>query len=141
MQRGSAPGSRIPDPSTPAPCDDGGTGDATSADKPPAFCGSKASACRLAGAEIRRILEGIAIPDDLAAAITHQLARLGEQGAYAVRSSATARDQAAIAALKRDIRTKSGAALLDFILADPEERTARTLGSERVRPARRRRSP
>src|SRR5437763_12159085 len=43
-------------------------------------------------AEIRRTLEGIAIPDDLAAAITRPLARLGEQAAYAVRSSATAED-------------------------------------------------
>src|SRR5690242_21595584 len=41
-------------------------------------------------ADIRRTLEGIAIPDDLAAAITGALAQLGEQGAYAVRSSATA---------------------------------------------------
>jgi rifampicin phosphotransferase len=43
-------------------------------------------------AEIRLALEGIAIPDDLAAAITHSLARLGEQAACAVRSSATAED-------------------------------------------------
>jgi len=43
-------------------------------------------------AEIRRALEGIAIPDDLAAAITRSLARLGEPAAYAVRSSATAED-------------------------------------------------
>jgi phosphoenolpyruvate synthase/pyruvate phosphate dikinase len=43
-------------------------------------------------AEIRRILEGIPIPDDLATAITGPLARLGEQAAYAVRSSATAED-------------------------------------------------
>jgi rifampicin phosphotransferase len=43
-------------------------------------------------AEIRRILEGIAIPDELAAAITRPLALLGEQAAYAVRSSATAED-------------------------------------------------
>jgi pyruvate,water dikinase len=43
-------------------------------------------------AEIRRTLEGIAIPDDLAAAITRSLARLDERGAYAVRSSATAED-------------------------------------------------
>jgi len=42
--------------------------------------------------ELRRTLEGIAIPDDLAAAITRPLARLGEQAAYAVRSSATAED-------------------------------------------------
>jgi len=43
-------------------------------------------------AEIRRTLEGVAIPEDLAAAITRPLARLGEQAAYAVRSSATAED-------------------------------------------------
>ncbi len=42
--------------------------------------------------EVRRTLEGIAVPDDLAAAITRALARLGEQGAWAVRSSATAED-------------------------------------------------
>jgi rifampicin phosphotransferase len=49
-------------------------------------------AIRTLSAEIRRTLEGIAIPDDLAAAITLGLARLGEQAAYAVRSSATAED-------------------------------------------------
>src|SRR5438477_5228148 len=51
-------------------------------------------AIRALSAEIRRILEGIAIPDDLAAAIykSRPLARLGEQAAYAVRSSATAED-------------------------------------------------
>jgi phosphoenolpyruvate synthase/pyruvate phosphate dikinase len=43
-------------------------------------------------AEIRRTLEGIVIPDDLVAAIAGQLARLGGQAAYAVRSSATAED-------------------------------------------------
>jgi phosphoenolpyruvate synthase/pyruvate phosphate dikinase len=43
-------------------------------------------------AEIRRTLEGIAIPGDLGAAITGALARLGEQAACAVRSSATAED-------------------------------------------------
>ncbi len=47
---------------------------------------------RTLSAEIRRTLEGVAIPDDLAAAITRALARLGEQAAYAVRSSATAED-------------------------------------------------
>jgi pyruvate,water dikinase len=47
---------------------------------------------RTLSAEIRRTLEGIAIPEDLAAAITGALARLGEQAAYAVRSSATAED-------------------------------------------------
>ena len=49
-------------------------------------------AIRALSAEIRRTLEGIAIPDDLAAAINGQLARFGEQTAYAVRSSATAED-------------------------------------------------
>src|ERR671916_873283 len=49
-------------------------------------------AIRALSAEIRRTLEGIAIPDDLAAAITRPLARLGERAAYAVRSSATAED-------------------------------------------------
>lgn len=43
-------------------------------------------------AEIRRAIEAIAIPDDVAAAITRALARLGEQVPYAVRSSATAED-------------------------------------------------
>ncbi len=43
-------------------------------------------------AEIRAEVEGIAIPDDLAAAITGPLAALGEDAAYAVRSSATAED-------------------------------------------------
>ena len=49
-------------------------------------------AIRTLSAEIRRTLEGIAIPDDLAGAITRSVARLGEQAAYAVRSSATAED-------------------------------------------------
>src|SRR5262245_61686218 len=40
---------------------------------------------RTRSAEIRRTLEGIAIPHDLAAAITRPLARLGEQAAYAIR--------------------------------------------------------
>ncbi len=47
---------------------------------------------RTLSAEIRRTLEGIAIPDDLAAAITRALAGLGAGAAYAVRSSATAED-------------------------------------------------
>ncbi len=49
-------------------------------------------AIRPLSAEIRAILEAIAIPDDLAAAITRALDRLGEHAAYAVRSSATAED-------------------------------------------------
>src|SRR3954468_8306103 len=49
-------------------------------------------ATRTFSAEIRRTIEEIAIPGDLAAAITRALARLGENAAYAVRSSATAED-------------------------------------------------
>src|SRR5213080_886033 len=49
-------------------------------------------AIRTLSAEIRRTLEGVAIPEDVAAAITRELARLGEKAAYAVRSSATAED-------------------------------------------------
>src|SRR5215216_3308962 len=49
-------------------------------------------AIRMLSAEIRRTLEETAIPGDLAAAITRALAQLGEQAAYAVRSSATAED-------------------------------------------------
>jgi pyruvate,water dikinase len=49
-------------------------------------------AIRSLSAEIRRIIEAIAIPDDLAAAITGRLVRLGDHAAYAVRSSATAED-------------------------------------------------
>jgi phosphoenolpyruvate synthase/pyruvate phosphate dikinase len=49
-------------------------------------------AIRTRSAEIRRTLEGIVIPDDLAAAITSALAGLGGRAACAVRSSATAED-------------------------------------------------
>jgi phosphoenolpyruvate synthase/pyruvate phosphate dikinase len=49
-------------------------------------------AIRALSTEIRQALEGVAIPDDVAAAVTGALARLGEQAAYAVRSSATAED-------------------------------------------------
>jgi pyruvate,water dikinase len=47
---------------------------------------------RALSAEIRRTLEAVAIPDDVAAAITVALAALGEHAAYAIRSSATAED-------------------------------------------------
>jgi pyruvate,water dikinase len=49
-------------------------------------------AIRALSAEIRGTLEAVAIPDDLAAAITRSLAGLGDQAACAVRSSATAED-------------------------------------------------
>ncbi|MGG2464671.1 rifamycin-inactivating phosphotransferase [Streptomyces sp. RGM 3693] len=49
-------------------------------------------AIRTLSAQLRRTIEGIAIPGDLAAAITRALSQLGEQAAYAVRSSATAED-------------------------------------------------
>jgi len=47
---------------------------------------------RTLSAEIRRRVEGVAIPDAVGAEIANALARLGEQSAYAVRSSATAED-------------------------------------------------
>jgi rifampicin phosphotransferase len=43
-------------------------------------------------ADVRAAVEAIPIPDDLAAAIIRPMARLGEDAAYAVRSSATAED-------------------------------------------------
>ena len=49
-------------------------------------------AIRALSAEVRRVIEDVAIPDDLAAEIVRPLARLGERAAYAVRSSATAED-------------------------------------------------
>ena len=49
-------------------------------------------AVRALSAEIRRAIEDVVIPDDLAAAVTRPLVQLGEQAAYAVRSSATAED-------------------------------------------------
>src|SRR4029077_6113468 len=49
-------------------------------------------AIRTLSAEVRRTLEQIAIPDDLAAAIPRWVAGLGGQAASAVRSSATAED-------------------------------------------------
>jgi phosphoenolpyruvate synthase/pyruvate phosphate dikinase len=42
--------------------------------------------------EIRKIIEGISIPEDLDEAIARFLSRLGEKTAYAIRSSATAED-------------------------------------------------
>lgn len=47
---------------------------------------------RTLSAQIRRTLETVAIPEDVAAAINGEVARLGEHAAYAVRSSATAED-------------------------------------------------
>ena len=49
-------------------------------------------AIRTISAEIRLAVEGVAVPDELAAAIAGSVAGLGEQAAYAVRSSATAED-------------------------------------------------
>jgi pyruvate,water dikinase len=43
-------------------------------------------------AEIRGVVEGVALPGDLVAEVGEALTRLGEQAAYAVRSSATAED-------------------------------------------------
>jgi pyruvate,water dikinase len=49
-------------------------------------------AVRTLSAAVRRTIEEISVPDDLAAAVTRGLARLGEPTACAVRSSATAED-------------------------------------------------
>ncbi|HSD90214.1 MAG TPA: rifamycin-inactivating phosphotransferase [Kofleriaceae bacterium] len=49
-------------------------------------------AIRAASADIRRLIEGAVIPDDLRHEIEQWLARLGDKNAYAVRSSATAED-------------------------------------------------
>ncbi|MEU7476615.1 rifamycin-inactivating phosphotransferase [Lentzea sp. NPDC042327] len=47
---------------------------------------------RRGSAEVRRVLEGVAVPDEVTAAITGAVTRLGAEHAYAVRSSATAED-------------------------------------------------
>ena len=47
---------------------------------------------RAVSGEARRTIEALAIPDDLRATIVRSLAALGENAAYAVRSSATAED-------------------------------------------------
>lgn len=49
-------------------------------------------AVRALSAEARRTVEEVAVPDDLAAAVTDALAGLGDDAACAVRSSATAED-------------------------------------------------
>jgi phosphoenolpyruvate synthase/pyruvate phosphate dikinase len=49
-------------------------------------------AIRALSLRVRSAIEAIAIPDDLAGAITGALGRLGDEAAYAVRSSATAED-------------------------------------------------
>lgn len=49
-------------------------------------------ATRTLSAEVRRAVEAVAVPEDVAEAITGALARLGAHDAYAVRSSATAED-------------------------------------------------
>ncbi|ROV66364.1 rifamycin-inactivating phosphotransferase [Streptomyces globisporus] len=49
-------------------------------------------AVRALSAKVRRAVEEAVIPDDLAAGIIGAVARLGEEAAYAVRSSATAED-------------------------------------------------
>lgn len=49
-------------------------------------------AIRSISAEVRQTIEGVPMPEDLQTEISSSLARLGEQAAYAVRSSATAED-------------------------------------------------
>lgn len=50
------------------------------------------AAIRALSADVRRVVEGVIIPDDLVAEIGESLTRLGEHASYAVRSSATAED-------------------------------------------------
>jgi pyruvate,water dikinase len=69
-------------------------------------------------AEIRGTIEATAIPDDVAAAITGSLGRFGEDGAYAVRSSATAEDlpTASFAGLQDSYLNVTGrAAILEHV--------------------------
>ncbi|WP_432936610.1 rifamycin-inactivating phosphotransferase [Kribbella sp. CA-253562] len=47
---------------------------------------------RILSAEIRQAIEAMAVPGELAAAVTDAVGRFGEHAAYAVRSSATAED-------------------------------------------------
>jgi phosphoenolpyruvate synthase/pyruvate phosphate dikinase len=47
---------------------------------------------RSLGAGIRESLEGIAIPNEVTAAVAHELIAIGARAAYAVRSNATAED-------------------------------------------------
>ncbi|MET8231127.1 rifamycin-inactivating phosphotransferase [Micromonospora sp. NPDC005298] len=49
-------------------------------------------AVRTDSARIRRTIEGVALPDEVSAAIDRALSQLGDDAAYAVRSSATAED-------------------------------------------------
>jgi len=49
-------------------------------------------AIQVRSADIREAIEAVALPDDLVAELTLQIAQLGEQTAYAIRSSATAED-------------------------------------------------
>lgn len=49
-------------------------------------------AIRTLSAQLRQAVEEVPVPDDVAAAITRALTRLGPEAAYAVRSSATAED-------------------------------------------------
>ncbi len=75
-------------------------------------------AIRTLSVEMRRTLGGIAIPDDLAAAITRSVADIGEQTAYAVRSSATAEDlPTASSAGQQDtyLNIEGSAAILEHI--------------------------
>jgi phosphoenolpyruvate synthase/pyruvate phosphate dikinase len=68
-------------------------------------------------AEIRRIVEAMTIPDDLVAEIFGSVARLGHQGAYAVRSSATMEDlpTASFAGQQDTYLNVLGSAILEHI--------------------------
>src|SRR5204862_6499138 len=61
------------------------------------------------------------LPDDGPVWVPPSAAAVAIETDAAIVAELIGRTQASIAALKRDIRTKSGSALLDFILADLQE--------------------
>src|SRR5439155_21864844 len=61
------------------------------------------------------------LPDDGPVWVPPSAAAVAIETDAAIVAELIGRSQASIAALKRDIRTKSGSALLDFILADIQE--------------------
>jgi pyruvate,water dikinase len=69
---------------------------------------------RARSAECRRTVEAIGVPTDVAAAVTDAVTRLGDDAAYAVRSSATAEDLAttSFAGLHDTFLDVAGAAIL-----------------------------
>jgi pyruvate,water dikinase len=61
-------------------------------DQLPRVSDEDGNAIAMASAELRRLIEETSVPDDVVAAVSRELDRLGEHAPYAVRSSATAED-------------------------------------------------